>query len=266
MKSALCALCGERPAIKSHLFAGGFLRRLYTKGVKNQKFVMVTEAGALLTTKPIVEPLLCRPCDQRIAACGENWMMLNAFDGRSFRLLEKLNFALPSSIHCLSDAVAYSGRGTGIDTEKLAYFALSVLWRFAVKDWRISKNEVLSLGMKEVHRSTMRRYLKGETTFPSTFHVRATLCTDRLSQGRIIAPFEILDGAIHPCYGFLAMGVYFQIAIGNVPDAISCQSCMKEPHRVVFIRNCETISASTTRALFEKAALVPPLASSVPGR
>jgi len=261
MPTGQCALClKQRPIIKSHFIAAGFQRRLRTPGVKDQRPVAMTATITKLNDRPVQEQLLCYHCDQRLARYGENWMMKNAFDGKTFPLLEKVRLAIPISAYSFPDALAYSGDWLGIDTEKLAYFALSMLWRAAVREWRISRTETLSVEISEFRKEAMRRYLLGETPFPTAFAVMATVCTDRMSQGNIFAPCEVLGGAWRPAYGLLVLGIYFRIFIGaNLPRAVRYKCCVTSPHKIIFLRNCEDVSMAASSSLFPTTRLIAPL-------
>lgn len=52
---------------------------------------------------------------------------------RVFPLLDRMNLALPFKTE--EKHVIYSGEAMGIDTESLAYYVLSVLWKGSVHEW-----------------------------------------------------------------------------------------------------------------------------------
>jgi hypothetical protein len=88
--------------------------------------------------------------------------------------------ALP--LYTLENALAFSGAATGIETEKLGYFALSVIWRAAVHQWATpfgGKTTVLNLGAAE---ESIRKFLLGEAQFPTNVAILATVCTDPYSK------------------------------------------------------------------------------------
>ena len=92
------------------------------------------------------------------------WLAPKAPSG-TFPLLNRLNEApvIPIAI----DLTARSGTALGIDTEWLAYFALSLVWRAAVHDWAFpdgSKSTRLVLGSYE---EQIRGYLLGDSPFPA---------------------------------------------------------------------------------------------------
>jgi len=75
-------------------------------------------------TKQVTGYLLCSECEERFSAHGEDWMMRQVWNGKRFPLLDWLNVAVEKRRS--ADALIYSGTTVGIDTDKLAYFALSV--------------------------------------------------------------------------------------------------------------------------------------------
>ena len=58
-------------------------------------------------------------------------MMGQLWNGKRFPLLDRLNVAI--GMRRSEDAVVYSGSACGVNTEKLGYFALSVIWRAGIR-------------------------------------------------------------------------------------------------------------------------------------
>jgi hypothetical protein len=57
--------------------------------------------------------------------------------GNTFPLLDRMRLATP--IETRAQLVVYSGRDMGIDIEALVYYAVSLAWRGAVKEWKTLK-------------------------------------------------------------------------------------------------------------------------------
>ena len=244
MKPGTCALCTKtRKLVKSHLFAKA-LNRLETPGVVDPRPIMITSEAAELSRRGITSPLLCGPCDAQLATRGEEWMIENAFDGKSFRLLEKLRLAIPVAAYSRPGVHGYSADWLGIDTCKAAYFALSMLWRTSIRQWWIPGNETIFVGLNDSYSEDLRRYLRGETGFPQNVAVRMTICSDRLSHGMFVPPCEIFDETYRrPTYGFVAMGLIFDSAVGeDIPHQILQQCCVRSQRKVVFMQDCSRIT------------------------
>jgi hypothetical protein len=84
--------------------------------------------------------LLCADCEERFSKY-ERWAAGQVYDGRDFPLLLRLTLALPFLETPRLRGV--SGVAAGIDTEKLAYFGLSILWRGAAHKWKMRAGKPL---------------------------------------------------------------------------------------------------------------------------
>jgi hypothetical protein len=100
-------------------------------------------------------------------------------NGKTFPLLDRLNVA--HHYYLFSDVDAFSGRAVGIETDKLGYFALSVVWRMAVHVWSTpfgGRTTQIQPGRFE---DLIRQFLLGQTVFPNDVVVMVHVCTDRAS-------------------------------------------------------------------------------------
>jgi hypothetical protein len=71
--------------------------------------------------------MLCPDCESRFSEQGENWVARQVYNGKDFPLLDRLNVALP--LETTPHLQIFDGADAGIDTGKLAYFTLSMVWR-----------------------------------------------------------------------------------------------------------------------------------------
>jgi hypothetical protein len=154
---------------------------------------------------------------------------------RGFALLEKLNVAMPLKIE--PSLTAYSGSAIGIDTEQLAYFALSVLWRSGVREWRTLGQQTtgVSLGAFE---EPIRKYLSGEAPFPAGVGVTVQVCTDLGSRFGTFAPSATI-GAPSPAYSLLVRGLWFHIVTDPLPAFLEHCCCVNSVKKVIFEKDCE---------------------------
>jgi hypothetical protein len=90
--------------------------------------------GAPMTNYGLRVPahLLCRKCEERIAKFRETPVLALINRGNTFQFLDSMKSATPIETDALF--AAYSGRDIGIDIEALVYYALSLVWRGAVKE------------------------------------------------------------------------------------------------------------------------------------
>jgi hypothetical protein len=206
-------------------------------------------AGPVAITRTVVRagvpdiraPLLCRQCEQRLSRNGENWVLKRISKGERFPLLERLKLAIP--ITCDQGRLKFSGPRVGILTEKLAYFAVSMLWRSVVYPWRgyggtRKKRDIGSL------EEDCRRYLLGETGFPESLWVYVAICSDTLSRhsahdlAEMETPFTT--------YSFLICGIFFALMTGNdVRQEERDRCCIRSVERPIFVedRSVQNITA-----------------------
>lgn len=163
MPMGICKLCLEDKDLQnSHLMP----RALYVKsrgpGKKgNQDPFVVTVEGGKQSSFQTKDYVLCRECEQRFSKNGEDYVMRIVTDreGR-FPFLEMLNNAPTRTIG--KDWIHYTVTDTpDIDRDKLAYFALSVLWRASVHIWEQESGKPVSIDLGKKYNEQVRRYLLG---------------------------------------------------------------------------------------------------------
>src|SRR5262249_23564218 len=106
-----------------------------------------------------------------------------------------------------------------IDTEKLAYFAASIIWRGAVHQWRLEEIPVATLEIGPKYKEELRLYLLGEAAFPANAVVWVS-----------VVPSAGLSSTFTPAYGekdqirqfwkyrFTLLGITFIFLLGNRLD------------------------------------------------
>ena len=218
----------------SHFVPAAMYRYATDPGSPRPNTEHVDSKGRAPVVRQVKGYLLCRDCEQLIARNGEDWMMRQVWNGRLkwFPLLERLNLAV--ELRPVDDALAFSSTACGIDADKLAYFALSVLWKGSVHRWRTSKDATyqLSLGQYE---EPIRQYLCGTTAFPKDVSVMVTVCTDPLSRVfclPAVAKFPLPITA----FAMLALGVHFLVITDRFAPEQIC--CVRSPERLIMKRDC----------------------------
>ena len=231
----LCALClKDKELRRSHLL-GRAIYQLNRDGDGDP--VMMTPNLNTRTQKQIWLHLLCDECEQLFSRRGEAPTMRLVQRDTGFALLDRLNVAIPFKEE--PNLAAYSGSAIGIDTEPLAYFALSLLWRSGVRQWRTlgSQTTGVSLG---VFAEPIRKYLSGEASFPEDVAVTVRVCTDFGSRFGTFAPYYA-SGATSASYFVLVRGLWFHIAAGHnlLPAFVQHCCCVNSARKVIFKRDCE---------------------------
>jgi hypothetical protein len=248
-----CKLClRENQELQaSHLIPAAMYERVCESGAKNPNPVILTRKRVVQSSRQITTYLLCRECEQRFSKNGEEWMTGQVLDGKKdFPLLDRLKEGAPFRVGAAYEA--YSGTAVGVDTEKLAYFGLSVLWRASVAKWWISSTETTAIDLGE-HQEPIRRFLLGETGFPHDVLAIATVCTDFDSQGCFYPPCAVPQNPFR-AYSLLTLGVSFRFFMGaDVPPEFRAFCCVHSSDRRITVANHRESSHHSFGHLFASA-------------
>ena len=244
-----CKLCKRtKRLVLSHFIARALYGKLREPGKPDPNPIVITVERSISSSRHITGHVLCRKCDQKIARLGEDWVSANCFDGERFPLLERLKLALPtSSRYTLKTAVTYSGRDVGIDTERLGYFALSLLWRAAVHTWTTSSRETYSVALSTPI-EPLRAYLYGTATFPADMYVLATVCLDGMSSRLIVPPYGA-NAEDCNAYNLFVSGIFLRIMFGKVPEYIRERCCVTSTLKLIHARDCSDLTTEIFRAM-----------------
>jgi hypothetical protein len=229
----------------SHFIPRAMYKYLRTTSEKNPNPLGFARTGRATTSKQVKDYLLCAKCEDLFNKNGESGILKWVWNGKRFPLGDRLSVAVPL-FPGWSDTRSFSGAAIGVDTEKLAYFALSVIWRAAVHEWEIpfgGKTALLNLGAVE---EPIRKYLLGTTGFPTEAVVVTTACTDPLSIQSFSIPSQV-RGYPGTCFAILALGIYFRVLIGSdIPTTSREICCAMSKERRIFQRDC---SQKTSKSL-----------------
>ncbi len=247
MSVGLCKLClKERDLQESHFMP----RALYPT---KKKIYFATRSAAGKDPNQVKKYLLCLGCETRFNQNGESdvlrWVGPKAKKG--FPLLDKLRETPPRENS--SDLTVHSASDLSVDTDKFAYFALSVVWRAAITQWLLPDQTITSILDLDTHEEPIRKFLIGEAPFPSDIFVILVVCTDHFSRERWMAP---ASGDDHRIYSFTTMGVIFRILVGNdTPERfrLSLCCCRASKERFVFSTDCK----QETSEIFARLAPIP---------
>ena len=246
MAQGVCKLCLKVAEIqKSHLVPAAMYKYATDAGSERPNTERVDKRGRRPVIRQVTAPLLCRECELRISERGENWMMKQVWHRKTqrFPLLDLLNLAMEMPG---SKGTTFSGRDCGIDTDKLGYFALSVLWRAAVREWRTEKDDRYQIQLGE-YEEMLRQYLLGIAGFPQNVSVMATVCSDPLSRYfslPTIAKFKIPITA----FAMMALGINLLVILGPYTPEHIC--CVRSAQRVISKRDCRKKNIESLAHLF----------------
>lgn len=230
MELGICKLCfGEKELVKSHLLPKG----LYS----DDNPVIISRKVVLKTDAQVKCLLLCKDCEQLFSKNGESWVLPRLSDDiGNFPLLNRLRVAMPFEASPRFEA--HSCDAVGIESDKLTYFALSVLWRASARTWVLLGQASSPLNLGE-YNDPIREYLLGLKGFPDGVIVNATVCTDPPSRKISYTP-SYVENPPYTTFALLTRGLYFRILLGrNVLADLSHLCCMRGSRKPIFLASAE---------------------------
>lgn len=134
----------------------------------------------------------------------------------TFGLGERLRVALPRDYNPKDPDQSvnrYSGADLGVDMDKFAYFAISMVWRGAVHDWVMPDGIVRPHDALGSFVEPMRLYLLGETPLPPNTSVIVIAGSDDESRKVWTTPQAHVEA---DCLNlrFNAFGAFFRVMMG----------------------------------------------------
>ena len=135
----------------SHLIPKWAYKRLLNADQESKHPIRVAGDAACLTSKQITQHLLCEDCESLFSKREDYVAQLTALENDAPKILQSVT-RLDTPRKVLSEL------GSNIDSEQIAYFASSILWRSCVM------RRGCQLGPYE---SQFRSYLLEEGSFPS---------------------------------------------------------------------------------------------------
>ena len=237
MQAGMCALCGIFGTLHDSHFLPKSVYRLMRESTNgNNSPVLISRKISIQTDYQMKQPLLCGACERRFSENGENYVVPLLKKRKRFPLLDKLKLALP--LYSTRTNAAFVCPSVGLVGEKIGYFGLSILWRAAVRPWRMLDRDTTSVTLEPKHLEPLRKYLAGETAFPDDrIAVTATVATDLLSQNCCFVPSRVTDnpGIV---YSLLTKGLYFRFVFGeNHPLELRAISCIGPGRNLIFVND-----------------------------
>ena len=181
----------------------------------NDNPVLMSKSVSSQKSFQMRRPLLCSKCERRFSDGGESYVVPLLHQRKKFSLLDRLKLAQP--FFWSPNHNAYICKDVGFDPQKIGYFGLSILWRAAVCRWQTFDNDTTGVAVDPKYVESMRRYLVGETGFPTNIAVTATVATDYLSQHSCFVPYAIPDNPMHTVYALLVKGLVLPVHHGRQP-------------------------------------------------
>ncbi|HEY6252463.1 MAG TPA: hypothetical protein VI685_21110 [Candidatus Angelobacter sp.] len=238
-----CKLCLLTKELQDSHFINAALYRIANR--RGGAIVKTPELFIAISNQ-VHDYVLCRECEQLFSRKGEDYVMpLVKQDDNDFPLLKILTQGKPLAPTGPNNGTPFSGPATGIDTEKLAYYALSMFWRGAVHVWKTLNRQTTSVNMNAEDQEAIRKYLHEESGWPPGIVLQVTVCTDLFSQDNVLAPVD-WENDMYKGSSMVIFGIFFVMVRGVRPGESDWNLCCRTPpNYVIFRHDC----GSTSRAL-----------------
>lgn len=245
----ICKLCLRgRYLQKSHYIPGA----LYATP---KKLEFATAEGTGFVDEHIRVPLLCEWCEGLFDRNGEQEVLrhIAAKSFKRFPLLEKLKLALPREEW--PDLSRFSGIDLGIDMDKFAYFALSIVWRGAIHNWQMFDGSIRRRDEIGDFEGPIRWYLLGKAPFPTDTAVIVIVCPNEEARKVFTAPTVHVEANCLN-FRFFARGVVFRTMMGRQLPGFFRDRCCTSPRKCLFYGSIKH-RMEEVMAIFEKESVCP---------
>jgi hypothetical protein len=201
----------------------------------------MTPAIVLHTSLQVSDYVFCKDCEARFDKGGEQYVTGLVWRRDEFPLLDKIKL---SWYKVERNYAEVSGERIGIDTGKLAYYAVSVVWRAGAHIWKTIGKQTTSIVIPAADLENMRKYLLGEVPLPENVGVVVTVCTDRASQMQCLSPTMLVQPTTYHDYWFLVRGLRLNVmaGIGEAKADFNEVCCVRSSGRKIFVTNMEKIT------------------------
>lgn len=208
---------------------------------KRLKLEYATRAASGVVKEQVKDPLLCPECERRFDQNGESevlrWIAPKAV--KRFPLHERLRLALPREVedHSVS---RFAGVEIGLNMDKFAYFALSVVWRSAAHKWVLPDGTVLRPVRIGAFEEPIRTYLLGKAPLPLDTAAIVIVCSDIVI---VCSDKEARETWTTPSihveamclnFRFLVRGVFFRVMMGRHLPQYFRDRCCTSPRKCIF--------------------------------
>ncbi len=225
-----CKLCLEtKPLRKGHFMPAA----LYPKHVRKEMEFVIRGQAVSKSAHEMTARELCTDCERRLDQNGESEVLRHVApkSTKRFPLHERLRLALPRDD--FGGLARFAGYDVGLDMDRFAYFAMSIVWRRAAIDWKSFDGSVLPATPLGDFQEQIRCYLISNTTLPPDMVVLVMVGSDVESRKVWIPPSgEVFEGCIN--FRFLVRGIFFRVLIGYGMPAFYREICCTSPRKCVF--------------------------------
>ncbi len=219
-RTGICRLCHLAGDLNDSHYLPASSYKIIRRDAGNKSPVVTSGEKSFFSDKQVRDYLLCRLCEERFNEKGESWFLAHCYRGAgNFRLKELIETIVPSRAD--RDVAAYSAMNVPeINSERLAYFAASILWRGAAHDWPTEDGPIEPIRLGARYQEGFRQYLLGNAPFPSNAILYVSVIPSKDWSSPMCLP---RGGKINATqlwhYYFTIQGVSFTFLLGNVIPA-----------------------------------------------
>lgn len=209
-----CGLCRQQAELRhSHFLPRAVFRMAREPASPNPNPVVVTARRAANSSRQIHDPFLCAGCEDRFSRGGESHVLREVVrSSGDFRLRDRVRRA--PEVGRGTNWVAHDVRSARIQLEQYLYFAASLLWRAAVRDWDFEGQRLARIPLGVTYREQFREYLLGDAPFPARARLFVHVWTDDPIHFTTIAPSASRPQGTWR-YKFCVPGVTFTCFVGG---------------------------------------------------
>jgi hypothetical protein len=146
----------------------------------------------------------------------------------------------------------------GFDTDALAYFALGLVWKAAVKKWRTVAGQTAGINLRG-YKERIRKYLLGAIPLPSGVAVIVAACEDHGSRNMVLPPGRF-RGQPHRHFSILTRGIWFEVIVDErAAPTLQHLCCVRSDKKVLHRADCKERLMHAARRLYRTAKIAPSL-------
>jgi hypothetical protein len=251
----ICRMCRKKGLLRRSHYLGRAIHRLAR--LNGQDPVMMTPKIIRTTQRQLWAHLLCGACEERLNKFGETPILKLIDDGNDFPLLRMMEL-VPYAVKVEGVTATLSGEMMGIDTDAVAYYALSLLWKGSIHRWPTTDGQTTWVDIRG-YKDLIRKYLLGRTGLPAGIYVAVAVCEDKGSRGMAYAPARF-RGMPHRMFSFLIRGLWFDVMVDkNAPVSTRSICCVQSDKKVLHLTDCHRRLVHASRRIRMKAKLAPGL-------
>lgn len=225
-----CRLCGEAKKLRqSHLLPAALYKHLRhdsPDSMSRKEPFHLTSRIATRTSRQVKDYLLCDACELRFSTFGEQWVLDHCFRKPGDFPLQRILAGAPHQQELKHGSVIETAGLPGIDIPKLAYFAVSVIWRAAVHSWEIVKDQK-PIRLGNTFEQKIRSYLLGKAEFPSEVAILVKVASSQRPATQSMSLPTVVRRSPYHHYQFSIPGIVFEPLVGgHIPNPDREQGCI----------------------------------------